>query len=160
MSEIGLDWVRGVADREVQAQAFRAQIALAQELGLPVMIHDNEAYAEMMDILKAAGAERMRGCVHGFNGDAAALQGWLDLGFWVSIGRRLLRPEGEPLLELVKRIPANRLLIETDSSARAPGDAGPEAVAAVAANLAELRRTTADDIGRTATNNLRDLLGI
>lgn len=158
ISEIGLDWVRGVQSRDVQMQAYGVQVALALELGLPLMIHCHEAYTETVAVLRAVGADRLRGCVHGFNGDAAHLQGWLDLGFWVSIGRRLLRPEGEPLLELVKRIPADRLLIETDSSARTPDDPGPEAVAAVAARLAELRGATAADIGRTATANLRELL--
>ncbi len=158
ISEIGLDWVRGVEPKEVQIDAFSKQLQVARTVGLPVMIHCREAYEEMMQMLSGIGPQNIRGAIHGFDGDAAMLRGWLDFGFYVSIGRRLLRPEGEALIEVVKQIPEDRLLTETDSNAQTPDAPGPEAVCQVIDRLAQLRGTTPEALAATATSNLRRLL--
>lgn len=160
ISELGLDWVRGVESRELQIEVFSRQLQMARTLGLPVIIHCREAYGEMMEILRGIRPQAMRGAIHGFDGDAAMLRGWLDLGFYVSIGRRLLSPEGEALFDVVRQIPEDRLLTETDSSARTPDAPGPELVRQVVDKLAELRGTTPEELGGTATRNLRRLLGL
>lgn len=158
ISEIGLDRVRGMLPWDMQKAVFRQQVNLARTCGLPVIIHCREAYDEMRPLLWELGGGSLRGAIHGFNGDAAMLQQWLNLDFYISIGRVLLRPEGEGIHEVVKLIPEDRLLTETDSSSGRVAGSGPEAVRQVADKLAELRGTTPEEIGTAATRNLRTLL--
>jgi TatD DNase family protein len=163
ISEIGLDFIRNPATIEVQKQAFAEHVRLAKESGLPMIIHCREAHAEMMDILKRYRAWETGGAIHGFSGDDTMLRDWLDLGFYISVGRAITRPEMANLQEVVKGIPPDRLLIETDSSPRARPDGTrvqPAAVGEVAERLAELKGLTAAEIGDITLANLERLLKI
>lgn len=163
LSEVGLDFVRNPATIEVQKQAFTEHVRLAKESGLPMIIHCREAHAEMMDILRQYKASDTGGAIHGFSGDDAMLRDWLELGFYISIGRAITRPEMANLQEVVKKIPPDRLLIETDSSPRARPDGTrvqPAAVREVAERLAELKGITAESVGDMTLANLKRLLGI
>ena len=163
LSEIGLDFVRNPDTREVQRQAFAEHVRLAKESGLPMIIHCREAHAEMMDILRQYKASDTGGAIHGFSGDETMLRDWLEMGFYISVGRAITRPEIANLQEVVKRIPPDRLLIETDSSPRARPDGTrvqPAAVREVAEKLAELKGVTAEAIGDITLANLKRLLRI
>jgi len=163
LSEVGLDFARNPGTIEVQKQAFAEHVRLAKELALPMIIHCRDAHAEMMEILKQYKASGIGGAIHGFSGDDAMLRDWLDLGFYISVGRAITRPEMANLQEVVKRIPPDRLLIETDSSPRARPDGTrvqPAAVREVAERLAELKGLTAEAIGDITLANLKRLLKI
>ena len=110
-----------------------------------------------MDILRKDVASGLKGIIHGFSGDRAALEDWLALGFFVSIGRAVLMPEAASLQEAVPLIPLDRLLTETDSSPRREG-ASPTNVLLVVEKLASLRGATVEEIGSAATANLKRLL--
>ena len=158
VSEIGLDYARNPDTREVQKELLRYELSLALETGLPVNIHCREAHEDMMDIIRNEIGTGLTGNVHGFSGDRAALKDWLDIGFYVSIGRSLLRNEIESLPEAVRDIPLDRLLTETDASGRGTGS--PADVITVVEKLASIRGETVDQIASAATANLRRLLSI
>ncbi len=160
IGEIGLDYIRSTQSREIQKELLIYELSLAQERGLPVSLHCREAHQDMMHILRKETGPDLKGKIHGFSGDLAALRDWLDLGFYVSIGiRGFVINQNPSLHEAVHEIPSDRLLIETDSSATAEM-AGPADVLLVAQELASYRKTTVEDIANTTTANLKRLLGI
>ena len=110
-----------------------------------------------MDLLRNEIDSGLKGMLHGFSGDLAALQDWLGLDFCVSIGRSILMDENASLQAAVREIPLDRLLTETDSTPRRAG-ASPAGVIPVAEKLASLRGTTVEEIGNAATANLKRLL--
>ncbi len=164
IGETGLDFARDPSTKEIQIQAFEQQVRLAKELGLPLNIHCREAHSEMMEILNREKTAELRGNIHGFSGNEAMLRNWLELGFYISIGRLITRPEGAALEEVVKRIPRDRLLIETDSSPHGlvASGLGPALVQvkSVAEKVAQWTGATVEEIGNTTTANLKRLLRI
>jgi len=158
LGEVGLDYARSPETREVQKGLLTYELSLARELGLPVNIHCREAHQDMMEILRGEAGSGVKGVIHGFSGDRAALRDWLELGFYVSIGvRGFVTDETSPLHDVVTDIPLARLLTETDSSGR--GEiGGPTAVLLVVDKLASVMGVDAKELGDTATENLRHLL--
>ncbi len=143
IGEIGLDYHYDFSPRDVQQAVFRAQLALALELALPVVIHTREATDDTFAILREAGPV-LRGVFHCFTGDAAMARAALDLGFYVSLAGIVTFPRAEALREVAKLVPDDRLLIETDAPYLAPvphrGKRNePAFVARVAETLAALR---------------------
>lgn len=158
IGEIGLDYARSPQTKEIQKELLRYELSLARETGLPVNIHCREAHQDMMDILRQEAGSDIKGIIHGFSGDWAALQDWLDLGFYVSIGvRGFVINENPSLLPAIREIPLNRLLTETDSSG--PGrPTGPAGVMSVVEKLASVLGATVEDVADRATANLKRLL--
>ncbi len=117
IGEIGLDYVnKSPLSREEQQALFRAQLALARDLNLPVSVHSVKAHADMMGILRPEVKKGLRGVMHGFNGDTNELKDWLDLGFYIGMGiYGFLRREKPALIAAAPAIPADRLMIESDS---------------------------------------------
>jgi len=167
VGEIGLDYHYDFAPPDVQQQVFRAQVALACELGLPVVIHTREADADTVRILteegerageKAGRAGRLRGVLHCFTGGPSLLQSGLDLGFYISLSGIITFPKSSELRETVRAAPLDRLLIETDSPFLAPpphrGKRNePAHVVRVAEAAGALHGIPAADVGlRTAAN--------
>ncbi|MFC1864548.1 TatD family hydrolase [Chloroflexota bacterium] len=156
IGEIGLDYARSPQTKETQRELLIYELALARETGLPVNIHCREAYQDMMDILRQEMGSGLKGAVHGFSGDQATLKDWLALGFYISIGRRgFLFDEIPSLQSVVREIPSDRLLTETDASGQS---SSPTDVVSVVEKLASLRGATEEEIADTATANLRRLL--
>ena len=158
IGEVGLDYARSPETKGIQKELLRYQLSLARETGLPVNIHCREAQQDMMDILRQEIGSGLKGVVHGFTGDQATLQDWLELGFYVSIGvRRFLTDEIPHLQAAVREIPSGRLLTETDSTG---GEQSPRPidVCLVVQKLASLRGATVEEIANTATANLKTLL--
>ena len=156
IGEVGLDYARNPGTASEQRELLGFELSLAGEKGLPVNLHCREAHADMMELLRREAGSGLTGNVHGFSGDSHMLKDWLDLGFYVAIGRAVLRDVPE-LEAAIPEIPSDRLLTETDSSPRGQS-AGPVEVVSVAEKVAALRGVTAEEIGRTATANLRRLL--
>ncbi len=159
IGEIGLDYTRGPETKEIQKELLICEFSIARETGLPVNIHCEEAHKDMMDILRQGVNSGIRGTIHGFSGDLAELHDWLDLGFYVSIGiRGFVSNEIPSLPAVVREIPLDRLLTETDSTGIALQPTGPADVLSVVEKLASLRGTTPEEIANTATANLKHLL--
>jgi TatD DNase family protein len=120
IGEIGLDYHYDFSPRDVQHAVFRAQLRLAAERGLPVVIHTREAEEDTLRILGEESRGRLRGVFHCFSGTADAARHALDTGFHVSIPGIVTFPKADALREAVRTIPQERLLIETDSPYLAP----------------------------------------
>lgn len=118
LGEIGLDFYRDYAPHERQWVAFRAQLALACELGLPAVMHSRAAEDEVVATLAEEGVRR--GVLHSFSGPLATAARALDLGLHISLTGPVSYPNGEHQRALARLIPANRLLLETDCPYLAP----------------------------------------
>ena len=158
VGEIGLDYHYDFTPREVQHAVFRAQLRLARERRLPVIIHTREAEDDTLRLIREEGGGELRGVFHCFSGDTAAAQRALDTGFHVSIPGIATFPKANALREAARVIPDDRLLIETDSPYLAPvphrGKRNePAYVVRVLDTLAEHRGVTAGVLGTQLVAN-------
>ena len=164
VGEVGLDYHYDFAPRQAQHEVFAAQVALAVELGLPVIIHTREATDDTFAILRDAGAGGVRGVFHCFTGDTATARRALDVDFYVSFAGILTFPKAAALRDAARIVPEDRLLIETDSPYLAPvphrGKRNePAFVARVLDVLAETRGADRASLERAVTSNFTRLLG-
>ena len=158
--EIGLDESRSRSSKETQIQCLSQQLRLSRETGLPPIIHQRGLHKELMDTIHQE--KPPAGAMHGFSGDAVELKEWLDLGYYITIGCAVFTPEGQRLKEIVKQVPEDKLLLESDGVSRSPEGLweGQERVIRVAQVVASWRGTTAEKIGDVATANLKRWLNI
>ena len=164
IGEIGLDYHYDFSPRPVQREIFREQVELALELHLPVIIHTREATEETFEILRDAGAGRLRGVFHCFTGDEAMARSAFDMGFYVSFAGIVTFPRAESIRAAARMAPADRVLAETDAPYLAPvphrGKRNePAYVAEVVAKLAEIRGVPIDDLAAQVSANFATLFG-
>jgi len=117
VGECGLDYFHKPFDAPYQARVFRAQIALAREFDLPLILHNRNSDRDLVAILRESGARR--GVFHCFGGDAQCLEDALELGFFVSFAGNVTYPKAA-FRDLVHLVPQDRLLVETDAPWLAP----------------------------------------
>ena len=119
VGEVGLDFYRNRSPREAQLSAFAWQLELAAELKLPVIIHCRQADGEVLRLLRSWAATGNtpggRGVAHCFSGDSDTAYQYLDMGFFLSLGAYIGYPGRDHLHELIRGLPRDRLLLETDS---------------------------------------------
>jgi len=156
--EIGLDFFRNLSPRQLQITRFREQIRLALELDLPIVVHDREAHQETLDILKSERAERTGGILHCFSGDYRMAQACLDMGFSISIPGTITFKDTGPFQEMVRKLPLESLLIETDAPFLAPvpfrGKRNePSFVRYTAQRIAEIKGIPFEKVAEATTNN-------
>ena len=113
--EIGLDYHYDHSPRETQRQRFREQIELAKSLTLPLVIHTREAQEDTLTILQEEHAEEVGGVFHCFSEDLAFAKRALDLGFYLSFSGIITFRNASQLREVIRTVPDDRLLIETDA---------------------------------------------
>lgn len=111
IGEIGLDYFLPDADREAQKRVFEPQLELAARLGLPVVIHDRDADEDMLDMLRR---HPVPGMIHRFFSQAQYGFAFLDMGLSLGIGPAITYPNAGHLVEVVRAMPLDRLLLETD----------------------------------------------
>ena len=165
IGEIGLDYHYDFAPRETQIEVFRRQIALARELGWPIVIHTREADADTLDAIRAEGNGDVKGVFHCFTGDAAFARQALDLGFHVSFSGIVTFRNAAAIREAAAIVPAERLLAETDSPYLSPAPYRgrrnePARVAQVVDTLAEVRGVDRDDIIEATRRSYGRLFGV
>jgi TatD DNase family protein len=161
IGEIGLDYYRNLAPRNLQQEAFRAQLDLARELGLPVIVHIREAEEDALAII-AETAGGVRGVLHAFSGDHTLAERMGEMGFYFGIGGPLTYPGASRLRGVFRTLPPDRILLETDAPYLPPeGNRGkrnePALVLAVARKAAEELGREADELARTARRNANNL---
>jgi TatD DNase family protein len=164
IGEIGLDFFYNLSPREVQLRRFQEQLDLAEELDLPVIIHDREAHPEILEILRSRKG-RLRGVLHCFSGDWVMAGECLDLGFHLSVAGPVTYRKADQLRAVAREMPLERLLIETDSPYLAPqpyrGKRNePAYVMETARYIAEIRGISVDELERQTADNARRLFGI
>ena len=156
--EIGLDFFRNLSPRDIQLKRFREQIELAKELGLPIVVHDREAHQETMEILKSEKAEKCGGIIHCFSGDYEMAKVCIDMGFYISIPGSITFKNAESFREIVKRVPLDSLLVETDAPFLTPepfrGKRNePSYVRYTAQKVAEIKKVSFDKVAEVTTEN-------
>lgn len=163
IGEIGLDyhWL-DECPKERQQEVFAAQLQLADELSMPVAIHDREAHADTLSFLKEY---RPKGVVHCFSGSWEMAQELLKLGLYLGIGGVVTFKNARHVVEVAEKMPLDRLLLETDAPYMAPvphrGKRNDSTlIAAVAEKIAELRGMNAEEILAITRNNTKNLFGI
>jgi len=167
IGEIGLDFYRDLSPREKQRQVFEQQLALASETGKPVIIHDREAHKEVMAILRrwAEGCQQPVGVLHCFSGDLAMAQEAIKLGFYISIAGPVTFPNARRLRELVRQLPLEKLLVETDCPYLTPhphrGKRNePAYVKLVAQEVTHIKGLTLEEVARVTSDNARALFAL
>jgi TatD DNase family protein len=116
VGECGLDFFRDLAPRQRQREAFEAQLELAARIQRPVVIHEREAHGALLELLKPKIAQLPGALLHCFTGSSVALDDYLQLGLYIGVtGWACDERRGRRLLELLPRIPEDRLLLETDA---------------------------------------------
>lgn len=126
VGECGLDYDRMFSPREAQLRAFEAQLDLAIHAKKPVFLHEREAHEDFADVLSRKASALVGGVVHCFTGEARALERYLDLGMHIGFTGYLCdERRGTHLRELVRRVPADRLHVETDAPFLLPRDLRP-----------------------------------
>jgi len=164
IGEVGLDFFYNLSPREVQLRQFVEQLDLAEELDMPVIIHDREAHAETLGILRPRKG-RLRGVLHCFSGDQAMARECLEMGFHLSVAGPVTYRRADRLREVAREIPLERLLIETDAPYLAPqpyrGKRNePAYVVETAGCLAEILGLPVGELKRLTAANARRLFGI
>ncbi|WP_372679935.1 MULTISPECIES: TatD family hydrolase [unclassified Brevibacillus] len=123
IGECGLDYNRDFSPRDIQRKWFIEQISLATELQLPLFLHERDAHLDFVSILKEHRQTINRAVVHCFTGTSKELEAYLEMDFHIGItGWICDERRGKHLRELVKKIPLNRLMIETDAPFLTPRD--------------------------------------
>jgi len=164
IGEVGLDFFYDLSPRGVQLRRFAEQLDLAEELDMPVIIHDREAHAETLRILRPRKG-RLRGVLHCFSGDQAMARECLEMGFHLSVAGPVTYRKADQLREVAREIPLERLLIETDAPYLAPqphrGKRNePAYVVGTAGCLAEILGLPVGELKRLTAANACRLFGI
>lgn len=170
IGEIGLDFYRDLSPRDVQRRVFRQFLNLAAELGKPVIIHDRDAHQEVQDILRDwvrslpqnSPLLRHPGTLHCFSGDLDMAQKMVELGFFIGVDGPLTYKNARRLPEVVRALPLECLLIETDAPYLPPhphrGQRNePAYVRLIAETIAQLKAIPVDEVARVTTRNARML---
>ena len=162
VGEIGLDYHYDFSPPDIQRAVFRRQLQLACALDRPIVIHTREADDDTVTALREEGGGRLRGVFHCFTGNRRLADAALELGFYISVAGIVTFPKAEELREVIRGVPLERLLVETDSPFLAPvphrGKRNePAHVARVVATVAELHATDAAAVARQTTANFHTL---
>ena len=165
VGETGLDFYYDHSPRDIQCSLFSQFIRLALETGLPIIVHERDASREASELLRRNGAGKIRGVIHCFTGSYDSARAYLDLGFYLSFSGIITFKNADSLREVVRKIPLNRILVETDSPYLTPvpyrGKRNePAYVRLVADTVANLTGMPLEDVARITTENAQNLFKI
>jgi TatD DNase family protein len=163
--EIGLDYYYEHSPRGDQKRKFRDMLREARELDLPVIIHDRDAHEDTLKILSEEWSPDLGGVMHCFSGDPDMAKRVIEMGLSISIAGPVTFPKSESLREVVRQIPIEHLLIETDAPYLAPQPVRgkrnePAFVRHTAEMIAQIKGLSFDDVARITSFNAMQLFGI
>jgi TatD DNase family protein len=163
--EIGLDYHYEHSPRADQKRKFRDMLHEARELKLPIIVHDRDAHEDMLQILSEEWSPGLGGVMHCFSGDMAMARTLIEKGFLISIAGPVTFPKAEALREVVRQVPIEHLLVETDAPYLSPvpmrGKRNePAFVRHTAEAIAKIKGLTMDDVGRITSFNAMQLFGM
>lgn len=164
IGEVGLDAACAVP-QELQEQAFRAQIRLAVELGLPLLVHCRSLFQRALQLLREEGAGRVGGIMHAFSGSPEMAREFIRIGFAVSLAGSATWPGARRPVRLAREVPLEWLVLETDAPDLAPhrfrGQANrPAWLAEVLVAVAGIRGMIVTDLALATAENTRRILGL
>lgn len=162
IGEIGLDYHYDFSPRETQRRVFEDQLALARDLDLPVIIHDREAHGDTMDLLRKY---KPKGILHCYSGSAEMAGEIISMGMYIAFGGAVTFKNARKLLEAVRAVPLERLLVETDCPYMTPEPfrgkrCESSMIAYTAERLAELKGTTVQRLLDFTCKNAKDVYEI
>jgi TatD DNase family protein len=168
IGEVGLDFYRDYSPREEQLEALKWQLALAAEMALPVVIHCRQAEVQLLPLLRDWASRhepsggQPRGVIHCFSGDMDTAGKYLDMGFFISFGAYIGYPASRRNYSMIRSIPWDRLVVETDSPFLPPQDRRgkrnePAFLPLTVELLAEIRVVSPEQVARETTANARRL---
>ncbi len=162
IGEIGLDYYRDLSPRDLQEEVFVAQLDLAQELGKPIVIHDRDAHADLLSILKREGAGKDGGIIHCFSSGTDMARQCIKMGFHIALGGTVTYKNARHAVEVARDIPLDRLLLETDCPYLSPhpfrGKRNePSRIPLIAERIAEIRGISVEELARVCTQNAHDV---
>ena len=165
IGETGLDYYRIKDNCDWQRERFRTHIRAARTVGKPLVVHTRDAASDTLDIMREEGAREVGGVMHCFTGDWETAQAAMDLGFYISFSGIVTFKNARSLQEVAKRVPLERMMVETDSPYLAPvpyrGKTNePALVRFVAAEIARLRGVDVAEVATHTTRNFFQLFNI
>ncbi|MDY4280244.1 MAG: YchF/TatD family DNA exonuclease [[Pasteurella] mairii] len=165
IGETGLDYYYSAENKSLQQAVFAQQIDIANQLNKPVIVHTRSAREDTIALLKQHHAEKCGGVLHCFTENWAMAKQALDLGFYISISGIVTFKNAEDLREVVRKIPLDRLLVETDSPYLAPvpyrsKQNQPAYVREVCEYVATLKGVSLEDCAKITTRNFEQLFKI
>ena len=160
IGEIGLDFHYDRSPRDVQRAAFKTQIELAKELGLPIVIHSREADQETFDTIKEAMDGNLKVLLHCYSGSAELAEEYLKLGCYISLAGPVTFNNARVPKEVAKMVPLDRLLVETDCPYLTPAPYRgkrnePMFVKYVAKEIAELKNVDMEELSKATVENTK-----
>lgn len=162
IGETGLDYYYNHSPRDVQRSVFGKFIHMAVETQLPIVVHERDAAEEAVELLRSEGGDNLRGVIHCFTGDYAAARNYLDRGFYLSFTGIVTFKNAGALREVVRRVPLERIFVETDSPYLTPvpyrGKRNEPAYARlVAETIAQVKNLSLEEVAYTTTANVQKL---
>ncbi|GGP50995.1 DNAse [Shewanella algicola] len=162
IGETGLDYFYSNDTKTLQQQCFEQQIALAVEVNKPLIVHTRDAREDTINMLKAGNADKVGGVLHCFTENWEMAKAAIDLGFYISVSGIVTFKNAAELRSVIRQVPKDRLLVETDSPYLAPvphrgQENQPAYVRDVAEFVAELRGEKFDDLAQYTTDNFFNL---
>ncbi len=162
VGEIGLDYYWDIEFMENQRRLFEQQLILANEISMPTIIHDREAHRLTLELIKK---HQPRGVLHCFSGSVEMAEEIIKLGMYIGIGGVVTFKNARKICEVVKEIPIERILLETDAPYMAPepfrGKINNSAyISQVAEKISEIKGIPYSKILEITTNNAKSLFGI
>jgi TatD DNase family protein len=165
VGETGLDYYYSHSPHGVQRRVFAEFIHLARQTGLPLVVHERDAARDAAQLLRSEGKGDLRGVLHCFTGNYEAACAYLDLGFYLSFTGIITFKNADPLRDVVRQVPLEKILIETDSPYLTPvphrGKRNePGYVRLVAETLALVKSVPLEEVAHITSANVRDLFRI
>ncbi len=156
IGEIGLDYHYDGPPREVRKEVFRAQLGLASELALPVIVHDREAHGDCLELIR--GFKGLRGVLHCYSGSLESARTYMSLGWHLSFTGVVTYKNAAKALEVLRWMPSDRIMLETDAPYLAPvphrgkrNDSG--LLHLVAQRIAEIRNEDPEEVAALTMEN-------
>jgi TatD DNase family protein len=165
LGEMGLDYHWDKSPKDIQKEVFRKQIRLARKVKLPIIIHNREATADILEILKEEKAEEVGGIMHCFSGSPEVARECVNMNFYISLGGPVTFKNAKKPKEVAAEVPLEKLLIETDCPYLTPhpfrGKRNePGYVKLVAEQIAEIKGLSYEEVAETTTKNAKKFFGI
>jgi TatD DNase family protein len=165
VGETGLDFYYSHSPHDTQQRVFAQFIHMARETELPIVVHERDAAPQATELLRTEGGGNLRGVIHCFTGNYEAARAYLDLGFYLSFTGIITFKNADPLRDVVRRVPLERMLVETDSPYLTPvphrGKRNePAFVRLVAETIGKVKELAVEDVARVTTENVKHLFHI
>lgn len=165
LGEMGLDYYWDKSPKEIQKEVFRKQIRLAKEVKLPIIIHNRDATADIVEILKEEQAGEVGGIMHCYSGSVETALECIGMNFYISLGGPVTFKNAKKPKEVAESIPMEHLLIETDCPYLTPhpyrGKRNePAYVKLVAEEIASLKGLSLEEVAEATSTNAKKVFGI